>query len=93
MRVDTHSYSGYKIPPYYDSMIGKLIVHGNNRAEALAICRRALGEFVIEGVKTTIPFQMKIINHKDFAAGKYDTGFVEKMLLDKKSDSKNKEKK
>ena len=93
VRVDTHSYSGYKIPPYYDSMIGKLIVHGNTRAEALAICRRALSEFIIEGVKTTIPFQLKIINHKDFAAGKYDTGFVEKMLLDKKPDTKNKEKK
>ncbi len=93
VRVDTHSYCGYQIPPYYDSMIGKLIVHGNDRAEALAICRRALGEFVIEGVKTTIPFQMKIINHKDFAAGRYDTGFVEKMLLDKKSDTKSKEKK
>ena len=92
VRVDTHSYSGYKIPPYYDSMIGKLIVHGNNRAEAIAICRRALGEFIIDGVKTTIPFQMKIVTHKDFAAGKYDTGFVEKMLLDKKSDSKSKEK-
>jgi acetyl-CoA carboxylase biotin carboxylase subunit len=50
VRVDTHSYSGYKIPPYYDSMIGNLIVHGNTRAEALAICRRALGEFIIDGV-------------------------------------------
>lgn len=84
VRMDTHAYTGYKIPPYYDSMIGKLIVYGNDRTEALAIANRALSEFVIEGVKTTIPFQKEIIGHKDFVAGKYDTGFIERMLQEKK---------
>ena len=79
VRVDTHVYSGYTIPSYYDSMIAKLIVHGKNREEALAVCRRALTEFTIEGVKTTIPFQQQIISNKDFAAGRYDTGFVERL--------------
>ncbi len=80
VRLDTHVYSGYRIPPYYDSMIGKLIVWGPNRAEALATCRRALDEIVVEGIKTTIPFQKKIIANKDFAEGKYDTGFVERFM-------------
>lgn len=80
VRVDTHVYSGYKIPPYYDSMIAKLIVHGKDRKHALARCSRALEEFIVEGVKTTIPLSQKIIQNKDFAAGKYNTGFVEKMM-------------
>ncbi len=85
VRVDSHVYSGYTIPPYYDSMIGKLIVHGSNREEALAICRRALSEFVVEGIKTTIPFHKTLVVHKDFVAGKYDTGFVERFMLERAS--------
>ena len=81
MRVDTHVYSGYRIPPYYDSMIAKLIVKAANREEAIIRCRRALDEFVVDGVKTTIPFSMKIVNDKDFTAGNYDTGFVERAFM------------
>ena len=81
VRVDTHVYSGYRIPPYYDSMIAKLIVKADDREQCIARCRRALGEFVVEGVKTTIPFSQKILHNKDFVAGKYDTGFVERSFL------------
>ncbi|MBR7128551.1 MAG: acetyl-CoA carboxylase biotin carboxylase subunit [Lentisphaeria bacterium] len=84
VRIDSHAYTGYKIPPYYDSMIGKLIVHGRDRKEAIAIANRALEEFVIEGVKTTIPFQKKILRHRNFVAGNYDTGFIESMMAEKK---------
>ncbi len=80
VRMDTHAYSGYFIPPYYDSLIGKLIVWGHDRNEALAVCNRALDELVVTGVKTTIPFQRRIIGHKNFVEGKYDTGFVESVL-------------
>ena len=80
IRVDSHVYSGYTIPPYYDSMIAKLIVHGNNRAEAIAKCRRALDEFHISGVKTTIPLLKHIVGREDFAAGAYDTGYIERIF-------------
>lgn len=80
VRMDTHAYSGYVIPPYYDSLIGKMIVWGSDRAEALAVCHRALDEIVIKGVKTTIPFQRRILSHKNFVEGKYDTGFVENLI-------------
>ncbi len=80
VRVDSHAYTGYLIPPYYDSMIGKLIVWGHNREEAIATMRRALDEMTIEGVKTTIPFQKQIVSHKSFNLGKYDTGFVERFM-------------
>ncbi len=81
VRVDTHVYSGYRIPPYYDSMIAKLIVKGADREQAIARCRRALDEFTVEGVKTTIPFSQQIVHNKDFIAGHYDTGFVERAFL------------
>jgi acetyl-CoA carboxylase biotin carboxylase subunit len=80
VRVDSHVYTGYKIPPYYDSMIAKLIIHGKDREQALERCKRALEEFVVEGVKTTIPFTHRVINKKDFAAGNFDTGFLERMM-------------
>ncbi len=80
VRVDTHAFSGYTIPSYYDSMIAKLIVRGENRKQALIRCRRALDEFIVEGIKTTIPFSSQIIGHQDFVAGKYDTGFLERMM-------------
>ena len=80
VRVDTHVYTGYRIPPYYDSMIAKLIVAGADREQALARCRRALDEFIVEGVSTTIPFSQLIMSNKDFIAGHYDTGFIERMM-------------
>jgi acetyl-CoA carboxylase, biotin carboxylase subunit len=78
VRVDTHAYEGYFIPPYYDSMIAKLIVTADTREEAIARMYRALDEFVIEGVASTIPFHKKVMRNKSFIAGKFDTGFVEK---------------
>ncbi|MBO5822424.1 MAG: acetyl-CoA carboxylase biotin carboxylase subunit [Lentisphaeria bacterium] len=83
VRMDTHAYTGYTIPPYYDSLVGKLIVWGHDRAEALAVCNRAVSEMVVEGIKTTLPFQQKILKHKNFIEGKYDTGFVERILQEK----------
>lgn len=79
VRVDTHIYSGYTIVPYYDSMVAKLIVKGRDRTEALAIMRRALEEFHISPIKTTIPIQLEIINHPVFIDGKATTHFIEKM--------------
>ncbi len=78
VRVDSHCFSGYRIPPNYDSMIGKLLVHRRTREEAVATMLRALGEFVIEGVKTTIPIHRSILEHSDFLAGEHDTGFMER---------------
>jgi acetyl-CoA carboxylase biotin carboxylase subunit len=83
VRIDSHAYAGYPIPPHYDSMIAKLIVHASTRDQAISRMSRALGEYMITGVKTTIPFQQEIMRHKDFIAGKYDTGFVEKMLAER----------
>lgn len=81
VRVDTHVYSGYRIPPYYDSMIAKLIVKAQDREQAIIRCRRALDEFIVDGIKTTIPFSQKIVNDKDFVSGNYDTGFVERAFF------------
>ena len=78
VRLDSAAYQGYKIPPNYDSMIGKLIVHGSDREEALCKMRRALGEFIIEGVDTNIDFQFKIINNENFIKGNFDTSFISK---------------
>ncbi len=79
VRVDTHIYSGYKISPYYDSMVAKLIVHGRDRAEAIRIMRRALDEFYISPIKTTIPLHMQIMNDPAFVRGDISTHFLEKM--------------
>jgi acetyl-CoA carboxylase biotin carboxylase subunit len=81
IRVDTHTYSGYDIPPFYDSLVAKLIAHGKDREEAITRLRRSLDEFVIEGVKTTIPFHRKLIDHDDFKNGNFDTGFLERINL------------
>lgn len=78
IRVDTHVYAGYMIPPYYDSMIAKLLAHGNTREEAIARMRRALEEFVIVGVDTTIPFHVEMMNDPDFVSGTFDTGTLER---------------
>jgi len=80
VRVDTHVYSGYSVPPYYDSMIAKLICTGATREIAIARMNRALQEFMITGIKTTIPFQIEIINHPDFKAGKYNIAWVGEYL-------------
>jgi len=80
IRLDTHIYQGYEISPYYDSMIGKLICHGRDRKEAVAICKRALDEFTIEPIKTTIPFHRKVMSNTAFLRGKYSTDFVDKMF-------------
>lgn len=82
VRIDSHVYSGYSIPPNYDSMIGKLIVYGHNRKDAIEVCRRALEETIIEGVKTSIPFAQFVINSKEFMAGRYDTGYIERIIKD-----------
>lgn len=84
VRVDTHVYSGYTVPPHYDSMIAKLIVTGSTREIAIARMNRALGEFMIRGIKTTIPFQQEIINHPDFKSGNYDIGWVARYLEERK---------
>jgi len=81
IRVDTHVYQGYSIPPYYDSMIAKLIAVAQTREEVIAKMRRALDEFVIEGIKTTIPFHKKLLENEDFVKGKYTTKFLETFEL------------
>ena len=80
MRVDTHVYSGYEVPPYYDSMIAKLIVTGATRDIAIRRMRRALSEFTVEGIKTTIPLQSKVLTTSDFQNGNYDITWVENFL-------------
>ena len=80
VRVDTHAYAGYTIPPTYDSMIGKLITYGKDRREAMDKMSRALGEYLITGVKTTISFQQAILQDPNFRRGVYSTNFVEQLL-------------
>lgn len=77
VRVDSHIYSGYVIPPYYDSMVGKLITIAQTREEAIAKMHRALSEYVIDGIKTTIPFHLKLMENEDFKKGNYSTKFLE----------------
>jgi acetyl-CoA carboxylase biotin carboxylase subunit len=81
VRWDSHIQVGYTVPPYYDSLLGKLIVHGPSRTEALATMRRALDELVIEGISTTIPLHRRIVRNADFIAGRVDTTWVERELL------------
>lgn len=78
VRLDTHISAGAEIPPNYDSLVAKLIVHRPTRREAIATMRRALAEFHVEGIKTTIPFHRKVFEHADFLSGEIDTGFVER---------------
>lgn len=80
VRVDTSVYQGYKIPPFYDSMVGKLIVHGANRCEAIAKMKRSLEELVVDGIDTNIDFQYAIMEHKNFIDNKYDTSFIQKHM-------------
>ncbi|MDZ4672812.1 MAG: acetyl-CoA carboxylase biotin carboxylase subunit [Gemmatimonadota bacterium] len=78
VRVDTHVYAGYTVPPHYDSLLAKVIVHGRDRAEALARMGQALDSFILEGITTTIPFLARVIRHPDFMAGHVDTRFLER---------------
>jgi acetyl-CoA carboxylase biotin carboxylase subunit len=78
VRVDTHVYAGYTVPPHYDSLIGKLIVHGATREEAILRARLALESFIIEGVHTTIPFLLELLEDPAFVAGDVDTRFIER---------------
>jgi acetyl-CoA carboxylase biotin carboxylase subunit len=77
VRVDSHVYANYVVPPYYDSMIGKLIVWGRDREKAINIMKRALNEFEVEGIKTTIPFHQKMMENEDFISNNYDTKYLE----------------
>ncbi len=79
VRVDTAAYCGWTVPSYYDSLIAKLIVHGKNRGEAISRMKRALDEFIIEGIKTTISFHKKVFIQPDFVKGEFNTGFIEKL--------------
>ncbi|HHS95142.1 MAG TPA: acetyl-CoA carboxylase biotin carboxylase subunit [Phaeodactylibacter sp.] len=83
VRVDTHVYAGYTIPPYYDSMIAKLICRAQTREECIKKMQRALDEFIIEGVKTTIPFHQQLMQDKQFLSGKFNTSFIETFVLQK----------
>jgi acetyl-CoA carboxylase biotin carboxylase subunit len=76
IRVDTHVYAGYKVPPFYDSMVAKLIVHAPSRTEAIHRMIGALDECVFEGIKTVIPFQKQILENENFQNGNIDTGFL-----------------
>ena len=80
VRIDSHAYTGYTVPPYYDSMIAKLITVGATRESAIDRMRRALDEYYITGIKTTVPFHSAIMRSREFREGKYDTGFVERVM-------------
>jgi acetyl-CoA carboxylase biotin carboxylase subunit len=80
VRVDSAVYQGYTIPPYYDSLVGKLIVHGKTRAECLMRLRRALDEFVVDGVETTLPLFRTLVRNPDIAKGAYDIHWLEAFL-------------
>ena len=82
IRIDSGVYAGYKIPPYYDSMVGKLIVHGRTRVECMMRLRRALDEFVIDGIKTTLPLFRDLVGNADIANGDYDIHWLEKYLAE-----------
>jgi len=81
IRIDTHAYSRYHIPPFYDSLVAKLIAYGKDRNEAIQRMNRALDEFIIEGIKTTIPFHQALIQREEFISGDFDTGFLERIDL------------
>jgi acetyl-CoA carboxylase biotin carboxylase subunit len=83
IRVETHAYAGYRIPPYYDSMIAKLIVHAPTREESIERMIRALDEFIVEGIKTTIPLHKKVMQSQLFRSGNFDTSFLDKAKLTK----------
>ena len=81
VRVDSALYAGYVVPPYYDSMVAKLIVHAPTRPEAIARMRRALSEFAIQGIKTTLPLHRRILEAPDFVAGDYTIHWLERFVV------------
>jgi len=81
VRWDSHVYAGYEIPKFYDSLIGKLIVHRMSRPEAITCMRRCLEEILVEPVATTASFHRRVLDHEAFREGQFDTGFVERELL------------
>ena len=85
VRIDSHSYQGYEISPYYDSMISKIIVHGITREEAISKMKRALSEYIIEGIDTTIPFHLEVLNNKLYKNGKVTTKFIEENFENNKN--------
>jgi acetyl-CoA carboxylase, biotin carboxylase subunit len=86
IRLDTHCYAGYFIPPYYDSMIGKLIVHASDRATAITNIARALADFRVQGVHTTIPFHQRVLAHPDFVQSRVTTRWVEEILMNQSTE-------
>ena len=88
VRVDTVQYAEGVVPPYYDSLIAKLIVHGQDRAEAMAKMERALSQFIVQGIQTSIPLHQEIFQDEDFRAGKFDTGFMERLLAKRNGSAK-----
>jgi acetyl-CoA carboxylase biotin carboxylase subunit len=87
VRLDTHLYQGYELPVYYDSLVAKLIAYGSNRSEAIAVMQRALGEFRLDPLKTTIPLYMKIMDDPDFKAGDIHTDYIKKFVPDDDDDN------
>jgi acetyl-CoA carboxylase biotin carboxylase subunit len=85
VRLDTHIYEGYVVPPNYDSLLAKLIVHAEDRLSAIRRLRRALGEFVVEGIQTNLQFHRRLIDHEDFIAGRLDTHFLERFSTESSS--------
>ncbi|HUF13149.1 MAG TPA: acetyl-CoA carboxylase biotin carboxylase subunit [Longimicrobiales bacterium] len=83
VRVDSHAYAGYRVPPHYDSLIGKLIVHANTREEAIARTKLALESYIIEGVHTTIPFLLELIGTRAFETGQFDTKFLDRWMTER----------
>lgn len=83
IRVDTHVYAGYTIPPYYDSMIAKLICRAPTRKESIKKMRRALDEFIVEGINTTVPFHQQLLRNEDFIKGNFNTGFMNNFVLER----------
>jgi acetyl-CoA carboxylase biotin carboxylase subunit len=86
VRIDSHVYTGYTVPPYYDSLIAKIITVGATRINAIERMRRALDEYYITGIKTTVPFHAAIMRNGEFRAGNYDTGFIERVMSSGKLD-------
>jgi acetyl-CoA carboxylase biotin carboxylase subunit len=89
IRVDTHAYAMYQIPPYYDSLIAKLIAYGHDRPEVIKRMRRALDEFIIEGIPTTIPFHKQVMTNERFVRGDFNTHFLEHFEFREESIDKN----
>ena len=87
VRLDTHVYAGYKVPPHYDSLIAKLIVSGSTRAETIVRARHVLDHFIIEGIPTTLPFLRRIVDDEAFVRGDVDTGFVARMMAEDEADA------